>query len=469
MSYEDANAGLSFNTPVYMQYQKPDVSIEEGPDQFTIIRSQAGNTNYHPNEVIRIHLSSTDKFIRPNKCFVTFKVQLTKGGSALTNAPTGLTTSWAGVPGGSFFRIRTSCLGREIEDVQHYGAYLGAVYAKLPQEAVNVLSATEATNNQSDMLSNWFAAGRYYAHAPKTAVFESSRLLPIPFMRSLDVEFIVGQLGQLIATQANVQAYQPDSFTISDFAFHACWVPVSQAYLSEFYTGIMEHNKEAIVPIKKTTVIPVNIANPAANMTQIYALGQLDSLASATFLIRDGSVFQPTTSSAQYQSATAYNTTGLTTILDGDETRNSNSTRVAEWWLTADGKRFPSDMNVGLPASMDAGGTLLRVSDICYNLASVDMNYAGINVPVSATPIAQNSVPFFEDTYRDGILHWSWEPTAISFGQGLKLSDSLLQLNTNVCNGGYNANTRCDGFFVYDTHLVIRKEGVDVVSAGFRT
>ena len=249
---------LSFNTPTYMRYQKPDAMLEEGPDKFQIVRSQQGNTVFRENNIVKIHLSSTDSFLRPNKCFVTYKVQFTKSGvpiTAATNASM-ISTSWAGVPAGTIFRVRTSCVGQEIEDVPHYSAYLGAVYGKLPAEAQNTLAVLEGTGQQTDLYYNYLGTGRYYAHAPKTAVFESSRLLPIPFMRSLDVEFQLSTLDQLVALTTTDASSKADGFIVDDFAFHACWVPVDKGYLADFYTGLMEHGKQAFIPLKLASVVP---------------------------------------------------------------------------------------------------------------------------------------------------------------------------------------------------------------------
>ena len=70
------------------------------------------------------------------------------------------------------------------------------------------------------------------------------------------------------------------------------------------------------------------------------------------------------------------------TVQDGDYNHNANATCVSEWWITADGARFPSDMAVGTPIGMDATQTLSKISNLAYALASVDMNFAGINAKV---------------------------------------------------------------------------------------
>lgn len=412
----------NFEIPDFLSYSPQTPTIDNSVN-FVQFKPISGST-FGPSDSIKFKITSNNAFIRPSKCFLRYKIQLT-GGTAHASG----TQTTAGYAAGVISRVETIVSGLRVEDIDEYGLMCAKLYQKSTTEYQNTLKALEgfADGANAKMNSTAPRGVRTVCHALRTALFESNQDIPLCFLRGgIELNLFTNVFAALNLTAGTTP---PTSYQITDVSMVIATVKVPDSYLSSFQNSL-EKGNTAKIPLKITRHISNQLVAASENHVQLN-VGFLKSLDSITGIIRKAAEINADTK----------DTFGLN-CRDGLES----------FYISNGSDRIPRDHTIGCAL---VSADVVDPTALMYELISIDNSYQHLNTGAGYS------------TTTDFEINHCFTPHFSSHGQGLTISDGSIVEHLNFAASLPTALSRVDWFLLYSAMLSVNNDGVSLNTSDF--
>jgi hypothetical protein len=410
---------LDYQIPQEMTYG--DIpSYSDGDLTYQKVTPVSGQT-FLPGQQLTININSSTHFLDTKRCFLSYDLKL-KGGA--TTAGNCITT----LGGCSVLQqVNTTMNGNLIETIQNYPTYVSAIYEKLPVANKNFLRETELYKNQTALTAtaDAYTNGRKICHPLRNGVFESDKLIPLPFVvGGLVIDIQLGQLSNLMCLATTTTSYE-----ISNVEFICGMLRPSNAFLDN-YQNTISGGRVGKIPIQKVFSVRSAITgSPNSNQQNLtLQTGYHRSLRSITQVEKLQSVVGVVTAD-EFNAAT---TNGL----------KSYQFRIGSQQFPEFAIQCNNDASAGTPSPM------AQMMTIC----ALDNTWAHLDQPSALTANTGNA------------QHLSFNSNP-SFGAGVKIENNVV--NVERIYNAAPANSFLDTFYVVDAMLYVDSAGVGISTDAF--
>ena len=385
-----------FSIPDSMRYNAETQELQ-GDINFVRYTPLSGTT-FSPSQNCKIRLTSANEFLIPSKSYLRFDLTFTAGTIADVRTST--------LGGASVLkRITTTIAGLQVEDIDNYNAYVATIYSRLPDSHKNLLKQTEGLGNTSAFS---VATGRSVYHAPRIALLEQEKHLPLAFWGGgMDIDLTFEDLAKVQSTTGGT----PTTYTISNVEFVACMLKPSDSYLQS-YQSALSSGKWAKMPLQLVRNMRVS---PSATTEQEVNLftGVLRSLRSVIGVNRLTASFAS----------------------NADTFNSFDNEDLKSYYFQIGSNRYPRNKAI---ECVNASGVIVQSEHLMQALCSVDNTYSHFNQPDSYA--SASDYIFF---------NWCSNP---SLGAGVIVEDGNLTLIRSYQTAPASTSIT-DLFLVYDSVL----------------
>lgn len=384
----------NFSLPSQLNYTQPPQQLS-GQKNFVSFKPKAG-TSFTGNDNIQIPITSTNSFLDPTRSYLKFRVSFAGTTSASHRTPLS-GYSYA------FDKVDTYVGGVLVESIADYNKYVACLYKRLPAGYQSQLAVLEQYNEASSTTNGVCGAnaGVLVCHAPRVALFEQTRHIPLSFIRGgIELNFTVLPFSQFIAVN---NAGSLTGYTIDQVELIACMIQPSDAFLSSFAKSL-QSGSEAKIPLEVCRTIKSFPQNSSVN----------------TYTLNTG--FHKSLNSILNTNAPTVSGAGT----DGSNLFTNNGQTSYRYEIS--GSRYPQNFNI-YTNSATAGG-MIGAEQVMMGLCAVDNTFTGLNQQTS--DIVDVNGNFNYTDFRSDASFASGVP--ISDGQVVFVAEGTPSTTTNITN-----------------------------------
>lgn len=389
-----SSSTVNFNLPTQMSYTQP-AQVLSGEKQFISYKAKSG-TSFSGNDNISIPITSTNQFLDPTRSYLKFRVSFA-----------GTTNSGHRLPYSGYSyainKFDTYVGGVLVESISDYNKYVASLYKRLPTGYQNQLAVLEQYNESASTLNGVCGAnsGILVCHAPRIAVLEQTRYLPVSMIRGgIELNFSITPFAEFISAN---NAGSLTGYTIDNVEFIACMISPSDQFLSSFAKSL-QSGSEAKIPLEVCRTVKSFPQNSSVN-TYTLNTGFHKSLTSIL------NANAPTVSGAGTDGSNLFSNNGMTS-----------------YRYEISGKRYPQNFNI-YTNSATAGG-MVGAEQVMQGLCAVDNTFTGLNQ--QTTDLVDASGNFLYTDFRSDKSFSSGVP--ISDGQVVMVCEGTPTTTSNITN-----------------------------------
>lgn len=369
--------------------------------------SPVSGTSFGPNETIEFNINSSSAMLDVSRSYLKITTKLS-GGTVLTDTSNTASMSAYGSLATTIKSVRTTLGGVEIERVDNYNNLIAYLYNRSPESHKNALKRLEAYRD-TDVLAGSVAKGtngRRACHALKTALLDSTKSIPLPWVRGgLNIELTLSTLNEFLAANT----VNATAFALTDVRYCACFITPTADYFNEV-NQMLSGGKVMTIPVEVTKSYRKVPSALTSQITQINT-GFISSLNEIIATFR-------TTSNLSSASADSF-----THISAGSK---SYSFKIGS-------ERFPKNFEVNCQNAIATATP--SPESYMQELVAYDNNWAAI------------SHDYDIDENKNNALYYNFKADAFASSSNQSVEDGLLEMQIE-----YNSDPSANTLDIYTRH-----------------